>query len=358
VLCAAPLEPARVPAPPAWTIGSTLDSQPSAGGWPVTQPDSPESWYAPVPPPSMGDIALPLEGEPGCSLCKILFPLVIELAGFYDPFTRQFAYGSAGVQGYRLGWFSYNDFVYMPSARASDGGNFKNLEWNAWLRYSQVVPGALVFAWTLGLNGEFWTGPKGIEFPPDGGSLISDFQLASNWGAPWNWQLGVTPQIDSDFSRTLNSNSLMCDVRAVALFRPIPEWTLAFGAALWNRATDHLIPYGGVIWSPNERWEFRLLYPRTRISYYVGNVHGMEAWGYVSLEYNIEAYQLDLQGPPLSVRGEFSEYRLLKGFNLERGRWNFFWEGGAVFDRHVRFRGPVHQFGLNDGLILRTGITY
>jgi len=246
----------------------------------------------------------------------------------------------------------------MPKARATVGGNFQNLQWNTWLRYSQVLPGSLVFAWTAGLNGQFWTGPTGINFPADGDQLLSDFQLSSNWGAPWNWQLGVTPQINSDFSRTLNSNSLMCDVRAVVLYRPVPEWTLALGAALWNRASDHLIPYGGVIWAPNERWEFRVLFPRSRVSYYVGNLRGFEAWGYVSGEYNLEAYQLDIQGPRVSVRGEFSDYRLLKGFNLQRGRWNFFWEGGAVFDRHVRFRGPVHEFGINEGLMIRTGVTY
>src|SRR5207248_1604247 len=38
------------------------------------------------------------------------------LAGFYDPFSYQFAYGSAGVQPYRLGWYSYNDYVLMSSA--------------------------------------------------------------------------------------------------------------------------------------------------------------------------------------------------------------------------------------------------
>src|SRR5262249_55310350 len=35
------------------------------------------------------------------------------LAGFYDPFSFQFAYGAAGAQPYRLGWYSYNDYVLM-----------------------------------------------------------------------------------------------------------------------------------------------------------------------------------------------------------------------------------------------------
>src|SRR6478672_10677733 len=51
------------------------------------------------------------------------------LAGFYDPFTYQFAYGNAGQQPYRLGWYSYNDFVLLPNSSTSIGGKFQDMEW-------------------------------------------------------------------------------------------------------------------------------------------------------------------------------------------------------------------------------------
>jgi hypothetical protein len=345
---------------PPWMVGSTLSSPQLAEGLALQPEGGQAPWCGNLSTLTGSDTALSPVDAPNSPLSGGIDQSADDhsLADFYDPFSRQFAYGSAGVQPYRLGWFSYDDFVLMPGARASVGGNFQNLEWNTWLRHSRQLPGSLVFAWTAALNSKFWTGPTGINFPADGDQLLSDFQLSSNWTGAWNWQIGMTPQIDSDFSRTLNSNAFMFDARAVALYRPSPEWTLAIGAAFWNRASDHLIPYGGVIWAPNDRWEFRLLFPRSRISYYVGDFHGFETWGYVSGEYNLEAYQLDIQGPHISVRGELSDYRLLKGFNLQRGRWNFFWEGGAVFDRRVRFRGSVGDFGINEGLMFRTGITY
>jgi len=337
---------------------SPPNPSPTLGGdAPSLLSDAPP-WYAA---PGTVPQAVPLAAAPQIysnSFLTSVFDVSGPTTNYYDPFSRQFAYGSAGAKPHRLGWYSYDDFVWMPNARASIGGNFQDLEWNAWLRYSTLVRNSLVFSWTGAFNSKWWTGPTGIDFPPYGNQLVSDFQLSSHWSGGWNWQLGVTPQINSDFTRTLNSNALMCDMRAVALFRPAPEWTFAVGAAFWNRATDHLIPYGGVIWAPNDRWEFRLLFPRSRISYYAGSYFGCEAWGYVSLEYNIEAYQLNIQNPHVSVRGELADYRLLKGFNLARGRWNFFWEGGAVFDRHVRFRGDVGDFGINEGLMIRTGITY
>lgn len=352
-------ESAPSPTGQPWMVGSMLSAEQPHVDIAPRPPDSAAPWYSdPSALPDVYNNQPPQSAGVAESLCEFFFPHVETLDGYYDPFSRQFAYGSVGVQSYRLGWFSYDDFVFMPNARASVGGNFQNLEWNTWLRYSRLVNGSMVFSWSAGLNGKFWTGPTGIGFPPDGDQLISDFQFSSNRPVPWNWQLGVTPQIASDFSRSLNSNAFMCDARAVLLYRPAAEWTIVTGVAFWNRASDHLIPYGGLIWAPNNRWEFRLTFPRSRVSYYAGNHYGFEVWGYISGEYNLEAYQFDFKTPHVSVRGELSDYRFLKGFNFERGRWNFFWEGGAVLDRHVRFRGAVGDFGINEGLVIRTGITY
>jgi hypothetical protein len=79
----------------------------------------------------------------------------LALAGFYDPFSYQFAYGQDGAQPYRLGWFSYNDFVLMSRAPTTIGGNFQDLEWNAWVRYARQLQRPLVFTWTGWMNGKF-----------------------------------------------------------------------------------------------------------------------------------------------------------------------------------------------------------
>jgi hypothetical protein len=349
----------------AWTTGSVIPTERAAPGGATLELPTVLPPAGPIVPPAATAWdaygSLPRAAPGGAPIAPPFAGLNADdhwLPGFYDPFSRQFAYGSAGVQAYRLGWFSYDDLVFMPKSNATVGGRFQDLEWNTSLRYSAVLPGSLVLAWTGAMNSKFWTGPSGVNFPPDGDQLLLDAQLSSNWAGPWNWQLGVTPQIDSDFNRSLNSNALMCDVRGVLLYRPAAEWTFAFGAAYWNRAHDYLIPYGGLIWAPNDRLEVRLLFPRSRISYYSGNFWGFETWGYVSLEYNNEAYQLDMQGPHVSVRGELSDYRLLKGVNFQRGAWNFFAEGGAVFDRHVRFRGTIDDFKISEGIVFRVGLTY
>jgi hypothetical protein len=161
------------------------------------------------------------------------------LAGFYDPFTFQFAYGAAGVQPYRLGWYSYNDYVLMSSAPTTVGGNFGDQQWNAWIRWARVNRNSTVFTWTGWGNGKFWAGPSGIDLPATAIQLISDFQLASAYSGPWNWQLGVAPQLNGSWERHWNSNSLMVDARGVLLYRASPQWLIAVGHrsadSLWRR---------------------------------------------------------------------------------------------------------------------------
>jgi hypothetical protein len=281
------------------------------------------------------------------------------LSGFYDPFTFQFAYGQNGYQPYRLGWYSYNDFVLMSRSPATIGGNFQDVQWNAWVRYAHLYQTSpIVFSWTGWMNGKFWTGPTGINLPPGAAQFISDFQWASANVGPWNWQIGFAPQLNGTFNDRINANALMCDVRAVLLWRASPEWVMACGAAFWNRAADHLIPYGGAIWTPDDRWEFRFMFPRSRASYYVGRYRGADAWLYASGEYNLDGYQIDIEGPRDSTRAEISDYRVLLGSSATTGIWTMFVEAGLVTDRRFRFRGPAPSFMLDDCAILRTGLLF
>jgi hypothetical protein len=280
------------------------------------------------------------------------------LAGFYDPFTLQFAYGADDIQPYRLGWYSYNDYVLMTKAPTSVGGGFQDQQWNAWLRYARLLRNSTVFTWTGWMNGKFWAGPTGLNLPPGAAEFVSDFQWASAFAGPWNWQAGFTPQLNGTFNERINSNALMADVRAVLFYRASPRWMWAFGTAYWNRASDHLIPYGGAIWAPGDRWEIRAMFPRSRASFYVGRLRGADTWLYATGEYNLEAYQVDLQGPRVSTRGESSDYRVLIGASATSGIWTLFLEGGLVTDRHFRFRGDAPDFELDDCAMFRTGLLF
>jgi hypothetical protein len=93
---------------------------------------------------------------------------------------------------------------------------------------------------------------------------------------------------------------------------------VALGVAFWNRVDNFLIPYAGVVWTPNDYWEFRIMFPKSRISYFLGNWWGSAAWVYCGLEYNVEAYQISLVGPSgQDEKIQIADYRAVVGLRSE-----------------------------------------
>ena len=282
-----------------------------------------------------------------------------ECLDFYDPFGAPFSYGWTGHQPYRLGWYSYQDVVILPRATAhTAGGNFQATEWNGWLRYSTLVQPDVLFAWTGVWNTWFLSGPGDIPFSSDINQVRSDFQVSSVYGGPWNWQVGLTPQVNSDFHGSVNGQAFMLDARAAVTYQLNRTLQLVAGAAVWDRTVVYGIPYGGVVWSPADAWELRLMFPRSRISYYLGQIGGADAWAYAAAEYNINAFQMHMEQIGVTDRMEFRDYRLFLGFNAARGKWSAFVQSGVITDRHVGFQGSTPGFSIGDTWLLQAGLWY
>lgn len=350
-------------------------SDPWAQGTPQTpwQPVTPQSnWiqpeyratpYQPIPDtadwqgmPRIGQI----DPEDDWRSCLGLCPTTY-LFNYYNPLsTQQFAYGCAGATPHRLGWSNRQEAVYIPSASTSGAdGSFQDTEWNGAWRYSNLVDDGLLFTWTGMSNTRFWSGPEGIGFPPRAAQMIADFQWDTINPGPWNWQFGVTPQVNSDFQRQLTNDAYMVDGRVVGLTKLSPQLSLAVGAAFWNRASMHYIPYGGLIWSPDDRWEVRATFPKSRVSYYLWNHDKSDWWLYATGEYTINAYQINLEDAARTKdRAEFRDYRILLGLSMIRPNCSTYIEGGYITNRDVEFRGDIPGFSISDTWIVRAGIGY
>jgi hypothetical protein len=294
------------------------------------------------------------------AVAPIAAPASTTLLRYYDPFSNQFAYGNAGVQPYLFGWYSYDDVLWIPTAAArGTTGSFQDVEWNSYFRYARAINDTLIFSWSPTWNASFWTGPTGVPLPSEVDQISSDLQLASASGGPWNFQIGFTPQVNSDFKRQLDSNAFMFDGRAVLFYQSSPNLRWAFGFAYWNRVIDQFIPYGGVVWAPNDRWEFRIFFPKTRISRYCGTALGGPVWTYGTVEYNVQAYQIDMQDAAATkTRGEVRDYRAMLGVYTEHPSFTTFAECGIVFDRQFYFRDASFNFGVNPSVMGRLGLSF
>lgn len=320
--------------------------------------------------PSWPPPAAPAYGEPPPGPPILSLPLQLDvpspgvgatpMSRYYDPFTRQFAYGNAGIQPYKFGWYSYDDMTWIPtSAARGTTGSFQDLEWNSYLRYSRPINDTLIFTWTPTWDAGFWTGPTGVALPPVVNLISSDIQLSSASDGPFNFQVGFTPQVNSDLMRQLDSNAYMFDGRLVLFYQSSPNLRWAFGFAYWNRVIDQFIPYGGIIWAPNDRWEFRLMFPKARISRYCGDTPGGPYWVYATAEYNAQAWQIDMQNAAgTKTRGEMRDYRIMIGIDTQQSFCSLFAECGVVFDRQFIFRDASFNFDVAPSMIARVGVTF
>ena len=291
---------------------------------------------------------------------------------FVNPFMNQppmgvgpaqggFVTGLNGPQPYKFGWTSRGSFGYLPSASTSpDFGNYTVTEADLDLEYtSPIAPGWIgTFTQQFGWRG--LEGPSGpIDLPGSLWNVGWDFELATPQQYGYSFQMAVNPSMNTDFQSTsLSSNAWNIDARAILFIHHSPEWLIALGAGYWDRVDDIVVPYAGVVWTPNNYWEVRLLFPESRISYFLGQNNGFAEWLYVTAEYNVEAYEYFDNNFQTREQMQYRDVRLLVGLRADNGLASFFVEAGGVVGRKTKFKVNNPGYDIGDGFITRAGIKY
>lgn len=274
-------------------------------------------------------------------------------------------FGVNGPQPYRLNrWVSRYDVGILPSSSASRGlGSFKVFEFDADWEYA--VP--LVYNWIFSFTQEFdlrnWEGPKTTpalpmtELPGAVYRFGWDLKLATPANYPLSALIAFNPSLNSDFQAGLSRDAWQFDGRGAIFWRPSPAWTWVGGAAFWDRVTDRVIPYAGVIYVPDDRWEWRIVFPDPRISYFLGQPWGFNTWFYARAEYHIESYEIRLTRVNQRDQVEIQDWRALMGFRFDNGWVTSFIEAGWVFGRNVDYKNAA-GFDVASGFIGRMGIRF
>ena len=278
---------------------------------------------------------------------------------YYDPFGFQMETGSCGPPGYRLGWTTYNDITFLPSSGArGTPGSMQITEWNSYLKYSHVVAPGVIFNGTGYFSARWWEGPSAIPVPGQVDQISTDIEFGFFNGGPWSAQVAFHPQIVMTYEARLDKNAFNFDGRAIATYRASPAWSFVMGGAIWDRVDLMVVPHGRVVWTPDDRWEFRILYPRSRISYFLGNFNGADTYLYGVAEYTAEAWQSVDKETGSSDRIQLTDDRLSGGIRWDANRYSLLVEGGFVFNRQIKFEGSYPSFDLNNGGMIRVGLRY
>jgi Domain of unknown function (DUF6268) len=268
--------------------------------------------------------------------------------------------GVNGPQPYRMGYTPRMDYTYLAPAGTSApaNGRFGTNEFNVELAHVTPVGPGWVFTSTPQAGVRLWDGPGMPNLPGSVYRMGWDLTLATPIVGLWSMQIDFNPSINTDFQSSLGRQAFNLDGNAMLFYRASPQWMLVLGAGYWDRVDKIILPYAGVVWNPNDRWEFRLLFPKSRISYFVGNIGNAAHWLYGSGEYHVESYQIQQTGVSDRQQIQIQDWRLAVGLRSEHVMYDKFVEVGYVFGRNVEFLNTTPGFNMNNTVMLRAGVRF
>jgi hypothetical protein len=266
-----------------------------------------------------------------------------------------FSYGANGAQPYRFGWQNRLDASWIPGQSVS--GSADDLEIfgiDYELAYGTPWLAGWILNWTNQFSYRNWNGPDALGLNNDLFRFGIDFEFETPQAGPYSISLGVTPSINTDFQADAFDEGFQLDGRGILFMQLDQYWTLGLGAMYWDRVDDRILPWAGLIYR-DDYWEWQLMYPEARISVFLGNEAYWAKWAYVRAEYHVEAYGVDMGGADTQI--EIEDYRVLGGFKMDTGYYNWFIEGGWVFDRNIEYSTGATQ-ELGSGFIGQIGVRF
>lgn len=273
-------------------------------------------------------------------------------------------YGANGPRPYRYGWSNAVDVSFLPGSglSAPPGGATGDMDiFGVDYRLahsSPIVPG-WILNWTNQFSYRNWNGPTGsIGLPSDVFRFGMDFEMETPQAGPVSVSLGINPSFNTDFDASA-SEGFQLDGRGILFLQLDQYWTLGLGAMYWDRVDDIVIPYGGLIYR-DDYWEWQLMFPETRVSLFLGNEGNLSKWLYARGEYHVESYGVSRQFGAATAddQVQLEDYRILIGMKMDAGYYNWFFEGGWVLNREVKFDSAAPGFDLDTGFIGQIGLRY
>lgn len=266
-------------------------------------------------------------------------------------------FGSNNFLPYRYGWTPKLDLAYLPSSNTSpDAGNFSAFELDSELVYNTPLGPDLVFTASPQFNYRHWDATS--QFNLDLFRFGLNLQLSTPVSpGSWGYQIAFNPSVNTDFHSTLANESVNLDANGMLFYNYDPSLMIVLGVGYLDRVHDIIIPYAGVIYRPDDLWEFRLLFPQGRISRYAGYFWWGHQFLYLAWEFHVDAFQV---ATPTDAHNkiQYEDYRVTFGLRSDHVGFTKYIEAGYIFGRSIDYRYTLPGFDINDGFIVRGGIRF
>jgi hypothetical protein len=263
------------------------------------------------------------------------------------------------MSDYKNGFFQKLSFTTTWIARPNDG-DVGSTELQLFAMFALPCPTRnMPLLITPLLTVYFLDGPSdpAHDLPP----RIYDAEIEFRWvpriGERWLFDIAVSPGVHSDFEN-LDNNAFRTTGRILGVWTWRDKLKVALGVIYLDRDDIPFLPATGLIWTPNDDWNFELVYPRPRIARRISYTCDREDWLYLGGELGGGTWSVQRGGMTQDMLAT-RDYRILIGVERKRpGGAGVRFEAGWVFGREYEFDSDARIYDADSTVMLRGLIAY
>jgi len=203
-----------------------------------------------------------------------------------------------------------------------------------------------------------WDGPE--PFPDTLYSASLGCTFIKKMNDRWSAMAHVGPRWSSDGKET--QSAVRCSLMGGMTWTKSPQLQIRFGVVYSNRDDSfNVLPFGGLVWTPNEDWKYELMAPMLRVSrrcHYFRQILPRQNesihWGYAGMGFGGGTWAIESvnKQPDVANYTEFSVVLGLESERMKRTTWKT--EIGYVFGRSMNFEHhTMRKFNIGDSIVIR-----
>ena len=208
--------------------------------------------------------------------------------------------------------------------------------------YFYVAPGGSL-AW--------WDGPTRPHMSPSGFGAFLDVGVQPRFNNTFGLIAWGRIGFFSDFEK-VSSNAFRYQGRLEGVFNSSPQMQFHAGVIYYGRTRVKMLPTVGVVWTPDDDWVVKLVFPNPKVSRRLWRGQQVDWWGYVHMDYAGNSWDIKGLGST-----DYNDVRLGMGVEFAApSRFGGYFEFGSSFARELYYN--KHSVDLPSVLYLKTGIIF
>ena len=252
------------------------------------------------------------------------------------------------------------EYTHLPRGKGTDAFGMDEIDMRMQLAFPcRLIPdngktGYLYVAPAGSLV--WWNGPVSKPgnpgMSPNGFGAFLDVGMQPRFNETFGLVAWGRVGVFSDFEK-VSSKAFRYQGRLEGIVHTSPQMQIHGGIIYYGRSRVKMLPTGGVVWTPNEDWILKLVFPDPKVSRRLWTGQQADWWGYVHADYTGGCW--DISGLGLT---DYNDIRLGMGVEFAaQNQIGGYFEFGGSFARELYSNG--HRWASPPSVLyLKTGFIF